>query len=287
MPKLYVPVGPREKICSECGTDYLAKSMSSKYCGRACARKAQAAHPGKPCTRSGCSTKARAKGLCATHYNATLANRHKKIEATCDECGQPTLKEQRTKRYRGTYCSQLCRDYAQWGALSTKLPAEHWARHIGSTCAWVAPRTFECAWCHTPGRVAGNRDTYCSETCTHRAKRARRRGREYGAAGTYTWGQVVRLWGIFDRACAYCQTPTPLAEIQAEHVIALARGGDNSIGNILPSCAACNSDKRDLSMNEWEADRTRRGLPHVTTQWTRDDPRYKHLTLTQGSLAAA
>lgn len=29
------------------------------------------------------------------------------------------------------------------------------------------------------------------------------------------------------------------------------RGGENHIGNLLPSCASCNSDKRDLLLDEW------------------------------------
>lgn len=286
MPQNYVPVGPRELTCHECGTAYTAKSLSSRYCGRPCARKAQAKKPGEPCKQDGCSKKQRARGLCATHYNQTLPGRHKKIEKTCDCCGTTVLKEARSQRYDRTYCSDLCKNYHQWGPLHVELPPDHWALHISSTCIWTPPVAFNCGWCEKESFTRGNRDTYCSGSCRFRAKRARYRGRAFGAHGTYTWGQVARLWAMFDKACAYCSKPTALADIQAEHVTALSRGGANNIGNLLPSCMPCNADKRDLSLDEWKADRERRGLAPVTTHWSDNDTRYSHLTPMGHDLAA-
>ncbi len=40
--------------------------------------------------------------------------------------------------------------------------------------------------------------------------------------------------------CVYCGADTPL---QQEHVIALTRGGQNTIDNVVPSCAPCNQAK--------------------------------------------
>jgi len=36
-----------------------------------------------------------------------------------------------------------------------------------------------------------------------------------------------------------------------DHVIARARGGDNSPKNLVPACQRCNSRKRDLSIEEF------------------------------------
>lgn len=213
-------------------------------------------------------------------------------ELTCDCCEATFNREKRNKRkYKGTYCTELCRDFHRWGPLSRKLPRDHWARLIGKTCSWkppvtLAPTAFTCAWCEKPGISNHPTTEYCDDVCRGRAKRARRRGKVFGAHGTYTWGQVVRLWASFDRACAYCHRPTELQDIQAEHVIALARGGANNISNILPSCAPCNSDKRDLALHEWEADRARRHLPPVTTHWDASDTRYRHLSWGAVDLAA-
>jgi 5-methylcytosine-specific restriction endonuclease McrA len=81
----------------------------------------------------------------------------------------------------------------------------------------------------------------------------------------------------FDKCCAYCGQRTRLSDIDPDHVVALSRGGTNGIGNILPSCRLCNSDKRELSLAEWAADRERRSLPPVRTTWETTDDRYAHL----------
>lgn len=104
-----------------------------------------------------------------------------------------------------------------------------------------------------------------------------RKARERNAVGTYTWAEVTRLYLKFNRCCAYCERP-PAGQIEPDHVVPLSRGGSNSITNILPSCRQCNGDKRALLLDEWAADRTRRGLPAVTTTWASDDPRTAHLT---------
>lgn len=243
----------------------------------------------KLCTNEGCGKPHKAKGLCGTHYNQQLPNRHGKVTLSCEACGGPAVKEARARRYDTVYCSEDCRDYGRWGPRSSDLPRDHMSRWVGQSCEWrskPAPAPFECNWCGADTLTSGNRDTYCREECRIRAKRSRRWGRRHGATGTYTWAQVVRLWVGFGKACAYCRQPLALEDTQAEHVIALARGGANNIGNILPACGACNSDKRDLSMAEWRADRARRGLALVVTEWAQTDPLYSHLSPAGMALAA-
>ena len=182
----------------------------------------------------------------------------------------------------------MCRQWAHFGAWSSKLPADHWARRFGSACEWNPPklRLAECRWCGD--QLPVGRYTLCSAKCRHRSKQAARRGREFRAVGTYTWAQVVGLWMQFDKRCAYCRARTPLENIQAEHVTALARGGANNLSNLLPSCGGCNSDKRDLTLSDWAKDRARRNLPPVFTTWGAHDPRYRHLVyLESAPLAAA
>jgi len=87
----------------------------------------------------------------------------------------------------------------------------------------------------------------------------------------------MRLFLAFDRCCAYCEQPV-IGQPDPDHVVPLSRRGANSITNILPSCRACNSDKRDLLLAEWNADRARRGKPPVRTSWSFNDPRFRHLT---------
>lgn len=234
--------------------------------------------PTKDCTVRGCGNPLRAKGLCSTHYNQAMLStkRHARVSKFCHGCGVLVDRERRS-RGATAHCSELCRQWSQFGAWSSPLPPDHWARMYGKACPFVPMRSVACAWCDTGFLTRNGGVRFCARACQRRAKRAARRAREFNAPGRYTWAEVTRLWLAFDKACAYCRAATPLVEIQAEHVVALSRGGRNDLANLLPSCGPCNSDKRDLPLSEWNADRERRHLTPVTTTWDDDDPRYAHL----------
>ena len=89
-----------------------------------------------------------------------------------------------------------------------------------------------------------------------RAIEWRRRARQRSAAGDLTgaqWRALLRTWL---HSCAYCGAK---GELQADHVIPLARGGDNSVDNCVPACASCNSRKHLLSESEFIARMRRDG----------------------------
>lgn len=96
----------------------------------------------------------------------------------------------------------------------------------------------------------------------------------------------MHLYLLFDRCCAYCRTVID-GQPEPDHVVALSRGGSNSITNILPSCHGCNSAKRDRTLDEWAAERRRNGKLPVVTTWSAYDVRYRHLTSVIGSRTAA
>lgn len=66
-------------------------------------------------------------------------------------------------------------------------------------------------------------------------------------------GVTAREWRAivdsFCGLCAYCLQPC--AKPHREHVIALARGGLDEPGNVVPACPSCNTSKRDLSLLQW------------------------------------
>lgn len=241
----------------------------------------------RECSIDGCSKAHRARGLCATHYNqAHQPNRHKKVIIPCSTCGTPTLKDVANTR-TARYCSLLCRDYARFGPSSSVLPQDHMARWVGKSSDWTCPiKEYECGWCGKTSITRVSTQEHCSIWCKRKAGKARRRGAEHGANGTYTWTQIVRLWVAFGKRCAYCRSPLEQCDLQAEHVQPISKGGANNLSNLLPSCGPCNSDKRDLSLSEWAADRTRRKLPAVATAWVDDDPLYAHLVLAPSCRAA-
>lgn len=224
----------------------------------------------KTCTLDGCELKHLAKGLCRKHYNEQDPKRHAKVPVVCDCCGVVTEKHP-TNRYGARYCSYLCRDFTKFGPLSCRLPVKREPKRKLQT--WQR----QCAWCGEAFVTRRGYQIHCTKRCSHKAGKARRRAREAGAGGTYTWAEVIGLFLMFDRRCAYCEQPI-VGQPDPDHVVALSRGGSNSLTNILPCCQLCNSDKRDLTLSEWAEDRTRRGVEPRATTWDRNDKRYRHLT---------
>jgi 5-methylcytosine-specific restriction endonuclease McrA len=52
--------------------------------------------------------------------------------------------------------------------------------------------------------------------------------------------------------CFYCGATE---QITVDHVVAIARGGVDGIGNLVPACKSCNSQKRQLTIMEWRLKR--------------------------------
>lgn len=200
------------------------------------------------------------------------------IEKTCDWCGETCLKERRQQRYSGTYCGQTCRDYARRidGEGSCPIPEGHWARWYGATSAWVAPDPVKpgfvsnaCDDCGTAFIEAnhGTPSTYCSPRCARRVAKRARRAREHGAPGQFTHTQLINQYIRQNRACAYCKMPC-IGLPDPDHVLPLSRGGRNDMSNIVASCRACNTDKNDLTLDEWAESRALRSLTVLDTSLT-------------------
>lgn len=215
------------------------------------------------CTMPECNRAHRARGLCASHYNQQHAsNRHAKKLTACAFCGTEILKGSGGGRVHGSVCSDQCRTWLAFPYCA--LPADHWARWYAKASAWTAPKrrqvllAIDCEWCGKS--ITQNMDTqrWCSKTCKARGNGRLRRARERGASGQYSNAQVIDMWLSINMCCAYCDQPT--MSITADHIVSLARGGSNDIANIAPACSACNSDKRELTLDEWQSDHTRRGM---------------------------
>jgi len=52
----------------------------------------------------------------------------------------------------------------------------------------------------------------------------------------------------FNNKCCYCNKELPLAQ---EHFLAVTKGGDYTLNNIIPSCQSCNSSKGNRNFFEW------------------------------------
>jgi len=73
----------------------------------------------------------------------------------------------------------------------------------------------------------------------------RRRARMAGARGSHTRAQFRKLVAFYENKCLCCGDVFPIAQIEADHVVPVAHGGDNSIFNLQPLCQPCNRRKAD------------------------------------------
>lgn len=74
-----------------------------------------------------------------------------------------------------------------------------------------------------------------------KAKKYRRRAREYNASGYATAEQIKSRIEMFGSKCWICGKDYE----EIDHVIALSRGGSNWPANLRPICKSCNSGKRN------------------------------------------
>lgn len=74
----------------------------------------------------------------------------------------------------------------------------------------------------------------------YRAAANRRRAMLAKAEGDFTPEQFKALCELYGNVCACCRQAKKL---EADHIVPLTKGGDNTIDNIQPLCKSCNSSK--------------------------------------------
>lgn len=233
--------------------------------------------------------------MCSSHYG----DWHRKVHGrkrseeyfliTCLWCKS----EHRSARKEGKFCSDACKGKHYSATYSTrcKLPPDHpvmtqiaandlaarEARRTARRSSFEWRTARECPGCacwftplYTPNAVC------CSHRCSRRMAKRRRRAREHGARGQFTWSEFMKVAKKFDYCCAYCGARPE--RLDPDHVVPLSRGGSNSPANLLPACLDCNSSKNAMYLHEWAAWLSRRGLPARRTSWKLGDRRYSHLT---------
>lgn len=92
------------------------------------------------------------------------------------------------------------------------------------------------------------RDSNPEKTLIHRRNRI---ARLYKAEGTHTAEQFQALIDYYGDKCLCCGEQKPLT---ADHVVALANGGTNDIGNMQPLCASCNYSKAAWHNTDYRPD---------------------------------
>lgn len=242
--------------------------------------------PTKVCTALDCDRPLRARGLCAFHYRRVNPPK-KNVAVECPTCGEVSMKRDTTRRF----CSLLCRDVWRVDQPSDPmylrrptrcaLPPSHPVMVLIRRATLTERECPGCGCLFTP--LSNPLLLACSNRCKNRIKDRRRRARLNNTECAWVWSDFMRVAAKFGYSCAYCGI-RPTGQLDPDHVVPLSKGGDDSIANLLPSCRACNCDKRDVLLADWNADRLRRGLAPRTTSWVVTDRRFTHLTST---LAAA
>ena len=302
--------------CAQCGEAFTPSrnvpgKCAPKYCSRLCHSRAARANERGCCSEAGCNRPVRAKGVCARHYQArrqAAGLRTPQVVVQCAYCARDCMKDAtRYRKYKHLFCSLRCGGQYRAGhprgvdpdsycpvpadhpvailirnateerkatlAEQRRLAAARRARKLEG----AQPRECDdCGTVYTP--TTGERQKYCSYRCKKRVVHRLRRAREFEAVGTWKWTAFMGLFVAFGRCCAYCHSPID-GQPDPDHVLALSRGGSNTLTNILPACRACNSDKRDLTLDEWAADRRRRGLTPRLAAIPQGDHRYVHVVL--------
>jgi len=77
---------------------------------------------------------------------------------------------------------------------------------------------------------------------------SRRRTAKRKANGIYQISKK-ELLRLSKTPCFYCGSKQNLT---VDHVIAIARGGTDSIGNLVSACKKCNSSKQHYTITEWQ-----------------------------------
>lgn len=268
-----------EKICQTCSATFTGRS-DRRYCSRSC-------YPSRI---------------------VRMRNDYRK-EVHCGWCGRATRSEIRPSRKVWPACSRFCqsavREYKRGNTCSVWPPTQPCVicgssyatrSHAPGRCPVCRPELitrprlsrFVAGVCWDCGAAfVGDKQAYfsiqdghsfCSDRCMRRAARRRRRAREVNAPGSFRWIEVMRIFLAFGRTCAYCMAAIS-GDPDPDHVLPLSRGGFNDISNILPCCSICNSDKRDLTLDEWKEDRERRGKAPVRYGPATEGPPWSHLLI--------
>lgn len=97
-----------------------------------------------------------------------------------------------------------------------------------------------------------NRQWWIENPSFHRIYQANRRFRQAAGPGVSErdWQRLLRR---YDDRCAYCGTRPDV--IHMDHVVPLKRGGQHSIGNVLPACPDCNLRKSARLLAAWKRGR--------------------------------
>jgi hypothetical protein len=129
-------------------------------------------------------------------------------------------------------------------------------------CSGTRRKKPSCGYCPTCRRVAEGKDCILRARKKREAHRQKvkhtpdyiakhngykrtRRAREKGSFGSFSVAEEKALYLKQGGKCAVCLKRVESKTYHRDHIVPLARGGSNLIGNIQILCRSCNMEKRD------------------------------------------
>lgn len=68
---------------------------------------------------------------------------------------------------------------------------------------------------------------------------------------SYQWAALrEQVFARDNYTCQYCDVQG--GDLECDHVVAIADGGTNELGNLATACAACNRNKRAIPLSRWK-----------------------------------
>lgn len=204
------------------------------------------------CSVDDCGKTAHARGLCPMHYQRWRL--HGSIK-TPPPARYAPFQHGTSQGYRYHRCRcQACKQWrgTYYAAYIARRRATQTFKHgrEGYNCG------CRCEICDAVTR-AGARAAYlrnperAKEGASRNGEIRRARQRNL-AAYKVTARDWRRLCARYHNRCAYCGGSGPL---QRDHIVPISRGGQHSIGNLLPACKRCNLSKMTKLLVEWRTQR--------------------------------
>ena len=266
------------RSCLWCGDDITDRSTRAKFCGTACYqrhwRKAEWLESDPRCPACGASLAHRKSDTkycdkkCAWAYKTRdEVKRYGKVSAArdawvasdprCAACGDSIAH----KSTNAKYCDFACMGVVARQSRGYSVPARRVPRVVLLRWGFENP--------HPRGSAAFDRWRYLSNQEArleqareysrrspeaNAARRSRRRAAMQGAGSCLVRSRdIARMRSRQGGRCYYCDGVT--AEMHVDHVLPLARGGRNAVGNLVLACASCNLSKSDKLLIEWKSER--------------------------------
>lgn len=159
-------------------------------------------------------------------------------ERVCERCG-----ESFRKKTGARFCSPGCQNAANQEKVHVRRKQER----------LDAKEERPCALCGAPiPREEHGVTKYCSRACWYyRNYKLFNRADLFKKNGAFDFSprDWVKLVQRFGGRCAYCGTAA--TKLEMDHVVPVSRGGQHSIGNILPARRSCNASKNNHFLMEW------------------------------------